>query len=248
MPKEGWPLVYVPTYNHDLRIIPWPIKDKQYNIFIALRVFHHMIDKAEECFNEMCRISDFIILVLPEWGAKVYREIRKPSHEITNLGYIWDDQTAILFYDVCTYKIYSKIKIIDGLIYKKIIGNSAKELIEREIYWLKKLESYDITPKVIKFFDDTVVMTYCGEPLNAEQLKSPDIQNQILKIIGILLENECFYTDLTYHNFLILNGKVRIIDFEWCSLVKEDFTCDGAINSKIIKRPLGRNFDLFKII
>ena len=31
-----------PTYIHDARLVPWPIVDKKYEVFIALRVFQHL--------------------------------------------------------------------------------------------------------------------------------------------------------------------------------------------------------------
>lgn len=55
-----------PTYLHDAREIPWPIKNKQYDLFIALRVFQHLIPVQKECVKEAMRISKKVILVVPE--------------------------------------------------------------------------------------------------------------------------------------------------------------------------------------
>lgn len=69
-----------PKYYHDLRVIPYPIKDKQYELVIALRVFHHLHGKQKECFNEICRITNNFIMAIPhskynkkdvvEWGGR----------------------------------------------------------------------------------------------------------------------------------------------------------------------------------
>ncbi len=50
---------------HDLRKVPWPFKDKQYSLFVALRVFHHLKPVQRECFLEAKRISSWFIVVVP---------------------------------------------------------------------------------------------------------------------------------------------------------------------------------------
>lgn len=54
-----------PTYLHDARILPWPIKDKEYDLFVALRVYQHLVPRQEECVKEAMRISKKVILVVP---------------------------------------------------------------------------------------------------------------------------------------------------------------------------------------
>jgi hypothetical protein len=56
-----------PTYLHDARNLPWPINDKQYELFIALRVFQHLIPVQKECFMEALRIADNVLIVVPEY-------------------------------------------------------------------------------------------------------------------------------------------------------------------------------------
>lgn len=55
-----------PDYLHDARQIPWPIADKEYDLFVALRVFQHLTPKQQQCFDEAVRISKKIILVVDE--------------------------------------------------------------------------------------------------------------------------------------------------------------------------------------
>lgn len=55
-----------PTYLHDARILPWPIPDRKYEVFIALRVFQHLRPVQKECFHEACRIARHVIIVAPE--------------------------------------------------------------------------------------------------------------------------------------------------------------------------------------
>ena len=55
-----------PTYVHDARNIPWPLRDKQYEILIALRVFQHLTPNQREAFLEAMRVSKNVILVVDE--------------------------------------------------------------------------------------------------------------------------------------------------------------------------------------
>jgi len=55
-----------PTYVHDARIIPWPIENKKYDVFIALRVFQHLVPAQSEAIKEALRIAKKVLLVIPE--------------------------------------------------------------------------------------------------------------------------------------------------------------------------------------
>jgi len=52
-------------YEHDATKTPWPIKDKEYDLFIALQVWEHLGDKQEEAFKEVMRTSKMAILSFP---------------------------------------------------------------------------------------------------------------------------------------------------------------------------------------
>lgn len=54
------------TFIHDARNIPWPIENKKYDLFIALRVFQHLFPHQRECFLEAKRIAKNMLLVIPE--------------------------------------------------------------------------------------------------------------------------------------------------------------------------------------
>lgn len=55
-----------PTYLHDARQTPWPIENKDYDLFIALRVYQHLAPVQKECIREAMRISKKVIIVVPE--------------------------------------------------------------------------------------------------------------------------------------------------------------------------------------
>lgn len=54
-----------PNYLHDARILPWPIEAKQYELFIALRVFQHLVPVQRDCVLEAMRIAKKIIILVP---------------------------------------------------------------------------------------------------------------------------------------------------------------------------------------
>ena len=62
--KAVWK-TFNPTYYHDLRVIPYPIKDKQYELVVALRVFHHLHGMQDKCFKEIFRITNNFIMAIP---------------------------------------------------------------------------------------------------------------------------------------------------------------------------------------
>jgi hypothetical protein len=64
-------------YRFDATEKPWPIADKQYDLFIALQVWEHLDNKQSRAFREVIRISRAAILSFPyrwEGGEE------KPSH------------------------------------------------------------------------------------------------------------------------------------------------------------------------
>lgn len=59
-------------YLHDATICPWPIQDNAYDLFIALQVFEHLVDRQAEAFQEVKRIARHAILSLPyKWDCPV---------------------------------------------------------------------------------------------------------------------------------------------------------------------------------
>ncbi len=68
-----------PDYLWNAFDIPWPIKDKQYDVFIALQVWEHLKGKQVEVFKEVPRISNWAILSFPyRWrGNSSHSKITK---------------------------------------------------------------------------------------------------------------------------------------------------------------------------
>ena len=74
-----------PTYIHDARVTPWPIKDKQYDLFVALRVFQHLTPFQREATIEAMRIARKVIVAVPD----VYKNKELPDAKgITYMDFV----------------------------------------------------------------------------------------------------------------------------------------------------------------
>jgi len=68
---------------HDATVLPWPIADQAYDLFVGLQVFEHLDDRQAVAFGEVRRIARHAIISLPiDWEMKdptnVHHQI---SHE-----------------------------------------------------------------------------------------------------------------------------------------------------------------------
>lgn len=62
--------VVAKQYEHDATVMPWPIKDKEYDLFIALQVWEHLAGRQREAFGEVMRTSKTAILSFPyKWDC-----------------------------------------------------------------------------------------------------------------------------------------------------------------------------------
>jgi hypothetical protein len=53
---------------HDLRRVPWPIADGEYDLFVALQVFEHLEGTQSQAFREVVRVARHAIISLPiDW-------------------------------------------------------------------------------------------------------------------------------------------------------------------------------------
>lgn len=79
----GRPQKYVAKeYIHDATIIPWPIKDKEYDLFIALQVWEHLVGKQKEAFQEVIRTSKMAILSFPYMWDCPKDNVNYPEHHM----------------------------------------------------------------------------------------------------------------------------------------------------------------------
>lgn len=68
---------FSPTVVHDACVTPWPVADERYDLFVALQVWEHLLDRQQAAFREVRRIARSAILSFPyRWDCKK----RNPSH------------------------------------------------------------------------------------------------------------------------------------------------------------------------
>ncbi len=61
-----------PAYDlvHDADVIPWPLEDRSFNLFIGLQVLEHTSDKRK-VFAEIERVAHYAAITLPyKWQVK----------------------------------------------------------------------------------------------------------------------------------------------------------------------------------
>ena len=56
---------------HDATVVPWPVEDGAYDLFVGLQVFEHLGTSQPEAFREVRRVARHAILSLPiDWEMK----------------------------------------------------------------------------------------------------------------------------------------------------------------------------------
>ena len=102
---------------------------------------------------------------------------------------------------------------------------SNRKLYENEIIIHVTLTDADITPKIIYKNDESkmIIYEYAGNPLHLSEIND-NIRNQFKSILNILRYHNIKHNDISkltkniFRNILILNGKIKIIDFEYSSI------------------------------
>lgn len=91
-----------------------------------------------------------------------------------------------------------------------------------EINFLPLLEKYNLTPKLIDFNNDTLILSNCGEVINAENIPN-NWKDQILNIYNMLSCENIYHNDFTISNITVLDNKLYLIDFGWSSRNKPQY-------------------------
>jgi len=77
-------------YLHDATETPWPIKDKRYDLLIALQVREHLGNKQSRAFREVMRVSKMAILSFPYMWDCPKDSRNYPAHHMINEELIGD--------------------------------------------------------------------------------------------------------------------------------------------------------------
>jgi tRNA A-37 threonylcarbamoyl transferase component Bud32 len=96
------------------------------------------------------------------------------------------------------------------------------KMFDREVYWLKKLSNSGITPKYISSNErcKSVTMEYAGEYLTKQNMPK-DYEEQIKNIIDFLTQYQCSHNDIKPSELLILDDRIKLIDFGWSTKIGE---------------------------
>ncbi len=68
---------------HDATVMPWPIADRAYDLFVALQVFEHLGTSQQAAFLEVRRVAKHAVVSLPiDWQTRDPNDIHNQiSHE-----------------------------------------------------------------------------------------------------------------------------------------------------------------------
>lgn len=124
---------------------------------------------------------------------------------------------------------------------KEVVCDEWYELVERELYWLNVLKNTNFAPKILDVAGNKIKMSYCGDILSNNN-KPKDLMEQLFNINIELLKHHCYYNDWKKGNVLVLNTTVYLIDYGWCPLIKEDYTCGNTIKTNRINKKSGNYF------
>lgn len=216
--------------------------------------YNYLLETYEHKINDKIACSNIETKIIYE-----YLKNWKPGNPgmvfklVNNKRIIAEQQLISLISNKSGYT--STIEIKNNQVVKKIKSSVSQykinglELFEREIFWLTKLDKYNISPKIISTDKNSLAITmeYCGEIPTKTDFESQSIQIQLLNILRVLMENHCYYNDFKIDNFTIKNNKLYIIDFGWCPIIKEDFTCENTIVTNLKEKPHKNIFELFDI-
>jgi predicted Ser/Thr protein kinase len=129
-----------------------------------------------------------------------------------------------------TSKIYyldksSNVTTRDKAVFvKKVIHDKYKkyDFVNREVHWLKKLELFDRTPKIISFNSNSMIMTYMGNPIQKNTIPT-DWKEQIKYIVDSLKSFIVSHNDIQSEEILVLGKKINLIDFQHATNTREEF-------------------------
>ena len=96
------------------------------------------------------------------------------------------------------------------------------EHYKNEINYLPILDKYNLTPKLIDYNNDTLILSNCGDVLNKSNIPS-NWKEQIYNIYNMLYNENIFHNDFTISNITVLNNKIYLIDFGWASSNKPQY-------------------------
>ena len=129
-----------------------------------------------------------------------------------------------------------------AIVYKTTAGSIIKQYrprksvrqLEREVYWLNRLKGTGIAPDLFDVDRSAraILMSDCGEPISASNAPD-DWEKQLKGLMNNLRANECTHNDLSEHEVLVKDGKLRIVDFAFAfQRTSDDITPIDDLSTK----------------
>jgi predicted Ser/Thr protein kinase len=121
------------------------------------------------------------------------------------------------------YRVVEAIKTgLTSVVYKTSDGQVVKQYwprksggeLEREVFWLERLKNTGVVPELLAVDQSSraILMSDCGEPIST--LNAPlDWEKQLSGLMEQLRANRCSHNDLSEHEVLVKDGRLRIVDF-----------------------------------
>lgn len=118
----------------------------------------------------------------------------------------------------------------------KRYGTGRCDLLQmrNEAHYSVLLASHDICPQLLHFSEDenTLIFSHAGEPLT-EHNAPVDWQEQILHIVRTLRRENIWHNDCHQNNFVVKDGRIRVIDLAWATVGRPGFPALNAIAEKV---------------
>jgi tRNA A-37 threonylcarbamoyl transferase component Bud32 len=151
-----------------------------------------------------------------------FSNVREPGLAITaEIKFIGDAVLKKIIWDRQTVKSYN------ALLNQWYISKNMS-LVEHEVYCLKKLEKYNIAPKVLSYDYDSIIMSNVGNIISRDD-KIKDFKKQITYILTSLKKEGIKHNDIISRNVCVKKGKIYLIDFQLASYGKVNIEDDFKI-------------------
>ena len=149
-------------------------------------------------------------------------------------------------------KKYFKVKNEFGTEYFVKINTNRYVIHESSI--ISKIESLDTDKlnfypkfilKVNGRFDYNIFEFINGEKISKKNVVGDDITKQILDILKFFKKNEISHKDIRPHNIIMHNNKIKVIDYEHCSIKNIKINFNKPDLNKLYSPPDGTWDDAF---
>ncbi len=132
------------------------------------------------------------------------------------------NNTAIIHY--LDKNLVSTTHLNKAIFVKKVIHKKYRvyDFVTKEVFWLKKLESFNRIPTVLSFDNDSITMNYMGSIITKSTVPF-DWEEQIRYIISNLELLKVSHNDIQIGEILVKDKKINLIDFQHATSTREEF-------------------------